>query len=304
MVHRSRGEGGAKHRRPTGSIGTMTLQTTLSGSLTVEGVALHTGEYTKATLLPAPANSGFVFVRSGIEIPATVAHVMDTQFATTVGLEGASVRTIEHLMATFRGLGVDNVRVEVEGAELPVLDGCGAEWATQIRSVGIATQETPRSLFRILAPGEVSHGKRFARLEPAEGCELDVTIDFDHSSVGRQQLAVALNPTRFCEEIAWARTFGFEQDVPTMRTMGLVQGGSLENALVFGEQGPLNPGGLRGPDEPVRHKLLDALGDLALLGHRLEGRLVAEMPGHGLIVSLLKAVLDRPECWEIQVSPT
>lgn len=282
----------------------MTLQTTLSGSLTAEGIALHTGEFTKATLLPGQPNSGFVFVRSGVEIPATVAHVLDTQFATTVGLEGASVRTIEHLLASFRGLGLDNVRVEVEGGEIPVLDGCGAEWVTQIRSVGITTQQAPQSVFRIVAPVEVRHGQRFARLEPAEGCELDVTIDFEHTSVGRQQLAVALSPNRFCEEIAWARTFGFEQDVPTMRRMGLVQGGSLENALVFGEQGPLNPGGLRRPDEPVRHKVLDALGDLALLGHRLEGRLVAEMPGHGLIVSLLKATLDRPECWEIQAAPT
>jgi len=278
----------------------MKLQTTLGGSLQVEGVALHCGERTRVTLLPAPPNSGLVFVSSGVEIPALLAHVVDTQLATTLGREGAKVRTVEHLLATLHGLGVDNVRVEVEGAEVPVLDGCGADWAAQIQSVGIEDQPPPQAVFEVCSPVEVRHGERFARLEPAAGCQLDLTIDFDHPAVGRQHLAMDMNPTRFCEEIAWARTFGFERDVPAMERMGLVQGGSLDNALVFGDQGPLNPGGLRSPDEPVRHKLLDALGDLALLGHPIEGRLVAELPGHGLIVSLLKAVMDRPECWQIR----
>jgi UDP-3-O-[3-hydroxymyristoyl] N-acetylglucosamine deacetylase len=241
-----------------------------------------------------------VFVSSGVEIPATVAHVVGTQLATTIGREGARVQTVEHLLATFHGLGVDNVRVEVEGPEVPVLDGCGAGWVTQIQSVGIETQQVAVAMFEVCSAVEVVDGERFARLEPASGCQLDVTIDFDHLSVGRQHLAMVMNPARFCEEIAWARTFGFERHVPAMQRMGLVQGGSLDNALVFGDQGPLNPGGLRSPDEPVRHKLLDALGDLALLGHRLEGRLVAEMPGHGLIVSLLKAVMARPECWQVR----
>jgi UDP-3-O-[3-hydroxymyristoyl] N-acetylglucosamine deacetylase len=166
--------------------------------------------------------------------------------------------------------------------------------------VGIEDQLPPQAIFEVCSPVEVRHGERFARLEPAAGCQLDLTIDFDHPAVGRQHLAMAMNPTRFCEEIAWARTFGFERHVPAMQRMGLVQGGSLDNALVFGDQGPLNPGGLRSPDEPVRHKLLDALGDLALLGHPMEGRLVAELPGHGLIVALLKAVMDRPECWQVR----
>ncbi len=278
----------------------MKFQTTLGGCLQVEGVALHCGERTRVTLLPGPPNSGVVFVSSGVEIPARVAHVVDTQLATTIGRKGAKVGTVEHLLATFLGLGVDNVRVEVEGPEVPVLDGCGADWVAQIQSVGIETQQMPVAIFEVCSAVEVSDGERFARLEPASGCQLDVTIDFDHPAVGRQHLAMAMNPARFREEIAWARTFGFERHVPAMQRMGLVQGGSLDNALVFGDQGPLNPGGLRSPDEPVRHKLLDALGDLALLGHRLEGRLVAELPGHGLIVSLLKAVMERPECWQVR----
>jgi len=282
----------------------MKFQTTLGGCLEVEGVALHCGERTRVTLHPAPPNSGLVFVNSGVEIPALLAHVVDTQLATTVGREGVKVRTVEHLLATFRGLGVDNVRVEVEGPEVPVLDGCGADWVAQIQSVGIEPQLLPQAIFEVCSPVEVRQGDRFARLEPAAGCQLDVTIDFDHPAVGRQHLAMAMNPTRFCEDIAWARTFGFERHVPAMQRMGLVQGGSLDNALVFGEQGPLNPGGLRSPDEPVRHKLLDALGDLALLGHPIEGRLVAEMPGHGLIISLLRAVMDRPDCWQIRSKPT
>jgi UDP-3-O-[3-hydroxymyristoyl] N-acetylglucosamine deacetylase len=278
----------------------MKLQTTLAGCLQVEGVALHCGERTRVTLHPAPPRTGFIFVSSGVEIPARVAHVVDTQLATTVGRDGATVRTVEHLLATLRGLGVDNVRVEVEGSEIPILDGCGASWVAQIQSVGIEVQDEPQTVFEVRSAVEVRHGERFARLEPAVGCQLDVTVDFDHPSVGRQHLIMAMSPERFCEEIAWARTFGFERQVAAMQEMGLVQGGSLENALVFGDQGPLNPEGLRSPDEPVRHKLFDALGDLALLGHCLEGRLVAEMPGHGLIVSLLKAVMDRPESWRIQ----
>lgn len=278
----------------------MKLQTTLGGRIQVEGVALHCGERTRVTLHPAPPACGVVFVRSGVEIPARVAHVVDTQLATTVGRDGATVRTVEHLLATLRGLGVDNVRVEVEGSEIPILDGCGADWVAQIQSVGIEVQDEPQTVFKVRSAVEVRDGERFARLEPAVGCQLDVTVDFDHPSVGRQHLAMSMNSVRFCEEIAWARTFGFERHVPEMQRMGLVQGGSLENALVFGDQGPLNPEGLRSADEPVRHKLFDALGDLALLGHCLEGRLVAEMPGHGLIVSLLKAVMDRPESWRIQ----
>ena len=282
----------------------MTLQTTLGGSLHVEGVALHCGEHTRVILHPAPPNSGLLFVRSGVEIPATVAHVVDTRLATTVGREGATVGTVEHLLATFRGLGLDNVRVEVEGPEVPVLDGCGADWVAQIRSVGVVTLPAPQAIFEVRSPVEVNHGDRFARLEPATGCQLDITIDFEHPSVGRQHMAMAMDPGRFTEEIAWARTFGFERHVPAMQQMGLVQGGSLDNALVFGDRGPLNPGGLRSPDEPVRHKLLDALGDLALLGHTLEGRLVSELPGHGLIVSLLKETMNRPECWLIRPATT
>lgn len=278
----------------------MKLQTTLGGCLQVEGVALHCGERTRVTLHPAPPSSGVVFVSSGVEIPARVAHVVDTQLATTVGRDGATVRTVEHLLATFRGLGVDNVRVEVEGSEIPILDGCGASWVAQIQSVGIEAQDEPQTVFEVCSPVEVRQGERFARLEPAVGCQLDVTVDFDHPSVGRQHLNLTMNPVRFCEEIAWARTFGFERQVAEMQRMGLGQGGSLDNALVFGDQGPLNPEGLRSPDEPVRHKLFDALGDLALLGHCLQGRLVAEIPGHGLIVSLLKAVMGRPESWRIQ----
>jgi UDP-3-O-[3-hydroxymyristoyl] N-acetylglucosamine deacetylase len=277
----------------------MSAQTTLAGAVEVSGVALHGGHPVRARLSPAPADSGIVFESGGVKIPATVDHVVDTQLATTLGLDGAKVRTVEHLLATLLGLGVDNLHIVVEGEELPALDGCGAAWAAHIRGVGLCAQDRPKTLFTLCAPVEYRDGSRLARLEPCSGLSVDLSIDFEHPSVGQQRLSIDLQGGVFERELAWARTFGFEHQVPAMQRMGLVRGGSLDNALVFGETGPLNPGGVRQPDEPVRHKVLDALGDLALLGRPVVGRLVAERPGHGVMVGLMRAVMSQPEAWEL-----
>jgi UDP-3-O-[3-hydroxymyristoyl] N-acetylglucosamine deacetylase len=274
-------------------------QRTLAGEVEVAGIALHGGGNVRALLQPAAVNTGVVFVSKGVSIPAQVAHVVDTQLATTLGQDGVHIRTVEHLLSTLYGLGIDNLTVLVDGDELPVLDGCGAEWIVRLRGAGVVDQALPVRRFFIKKPVEIRHGHRWARLEPSEQTELDVTIEFDHPHVGRQHLAMALVPDAFASELAWARTFGFEHLVPAMQRMGLVRGGSLENALVFGESGPLNEGGLRAPDEPVRHKMLDALGDLALLGHPVCGRLVTERPGHGVIFQLIQAVLADTRSWEI-----
>jgi len=275
-------------------------QRTIQAPIAVSGVSLHGGAMVGAKLEPMDEDSGVVFDVDGVMIPAHVSHVVDTQLATTLGMDGARVRTVEHLLSTLLGMGIDNLCVKVQGDELPVLDGCASEWMTQIQSVGVVEQSQKLRQLHVVKPIEVGHGKRWARLEPGDGMAMDVTIEFDHPCVGRQQLSVDVNPRVFESELAWARTFGFERLVPAMQRMGLVRGGTLGNALVFGDAGPLNEGGLRAPDEPVRHKALDALGDMALLGHPFVGRLVAERPGHGIVFELVQATLNQSDAYEIQ----
>jgi len=278
----------------------MSHQTTLCGALRRSGIALHSGHPVAVTLMPAPQDHGLVFVANGQEIPAHVDQVVDTQLATTLGHGSVTVRTVEHLLATLVGMGIDNVRIEVEGNELPALDGCGEAWVRAIHEVGLRQQESLKRVVEIVCPIEVTDGDRWARIEPSSQLTLDVTIDFDHASVGRQHLCLDIESGSFERELAWARTFGFERHVPAMQRMGLVRGGTLDNALVFGEDGPLNPGGLKRADEPVRHKMLDVLGDLALLGSSVHGRIVTERPGHGLIVRLIQRVVDQPNSWQVR----
>lgn len=278
----------------------MTQQQTIADSVEISGIALHSGEQVHAALFPAKQDTGVVFSRKGhVElIPGCMNSVVNTQLATTLGHGSVTVRTVEHLLAALRGMGVDNIRVEVDGSELPVLDGCAMEWVNLLQGVGLKAQNAPRRVVHILEAIEIRDGPRWARLEPASGMQLDVTIDFDDVHVGRQRLCVELTPECFVSELAWARTFGFAEHVPAMKKMGLVRGGSLDNALVFGPKGPMNPGGLRAKDEPVRHKILDAIGDLALLGFPIEGRLIAERPGHGIIVALLREVEKQSDRWK------
>lgn len=277
----------------------MNTQTTLSQAVSMEGVALHSGFPVTARLCPAPPDHGVVFVAKGVSIPARVDRVVDTQLATTLGSEGVRVRTVEHLLSTLMGLGIDNVRVDVEGDELPVLDGCCQAWVESLRSAGVCRQDAPRSVMEMVRPVEVVDGERWARIEPAPRLSLDVTIDFEHPCVGRQHLDLDLAEESFERELAWARTFGFERYVPAMKRMGLVRGGTLDNALVFGEHGPINPEGMRQKDEPVRHKMMDVLGDLALVGHPVCGRLITERPGHGLIVNLARKVVSQSDAWRL-----
>lgn len=282
----------------------MTTQTTLSGVIERSGIALHSGEQVAVRLHPAEPGTGVVFVIDGVPVSATVGHVVDTQLATTLARDAVRVRMVEHLLAACAGVGLDNVRVEVTGEEVPVLDGCAAAWVDSITDTGLSSQSDPRQAAVVLRPFEIVDGPRRARLLPADETVLDISIDFEHAHVGRQQLELTLTPGTFARELAWARTFGFERHVPAMRRMGLVRGGSLDNALVFGEDGVLNTGGLRAVDEPVRHKMLDVLGDLALLGAPLKGRLEAERPGHGLIVGLLRAALDAGDVMEFRGPPS
>lgn len=279
------------------------MQTTLRQPVHTSGVALHSGADVRVTLRPAEPGSGVVFRRVDLpgapEVPAHISCVVDTRLATTVGRGDARVMTVEHLLATLMGLGADNVVVEVDGPELPALDGSARQWVELVTGAGLRSQDVPRRRLRVTAPVEVGEGGRSARLLPTPRLELAARIRFDHPDVGEQSLVVPLDNGAFASELAWARTFGFLDQVDGLRRLGLVRGGSLDNAVVFGPDGVLNEGGLRGPDEPVRHKLLDMLGDLALLGLPVIGRFEAELPGHGLTLALMAEIVRRPETWTI-----
>lgn len=277
------------------------LQATLAAPFAVKGIGLHSGVQVRAHVLPAPAGTGFLFRRTDLpgrpEVRAGVAHVADTRMATTLADGAARVGTVEHLLSALVAAGVDNAVVEVDGPELPVLDGSAMHWWTRIQAATVASQGVAAQVVRVVRRVEVSNGDRLVRLLPVgrgQGVILDALVDFSHPAIGEQRLTMSLDAERYGAEVAWARTFGFAHEVAHLRRVGLARGGDLTNALVYDEEGALNPDGPRAPDEPVRHKVLDLVGDLAQLGARLEGRLEAVRPGHGMTLALLKALLaDR-----------
>jgi UDP-3-O-[3-hydroxymyristoyl] N-acetylglucosamine deacetylase len=245
-----------------------------------------------------------VFVRTDtpepVEIPARPAAVACTRFATTLSRGEVRVATVEHLLAALYGLGIDNLRIEVDGPELPVMDGSAAAFVSLIRSAGIFRQSEPRRILRVRRPIEVRDGERRVRLEPSRDFRVSYAVDFDHPAIGRQEFElVAPDPEKFEREISKARTFGFLHEVHDLWEAGFARGGSLKNAVVLSDHGVLNPGGLRWRDEFVRHKVLDLFGDLALLGLPLQGHVRVERGGHSLHQRLLCAVLARPDAWRI-----
>jgi UDP-3-O-[3-hydroxymyristoyl] N-acetylglucosamine deacetylase len=280
-------------------------QQTLAEKISCTGKGLHGGAPVHLSLCPARAGSGIVFVRTDrahpIEIPARPGAVSCTRLATTLGSGDAGVRTVEHLLAALYGLGVDNVRIAVDGPELPVMDGSAAAFVYLIQSAGIVVQPEARAVLRVLEPIEVVEGGRRIRIEPARGLRVSYVVDFRHPAIGRQELRLGvLDGRRFEAEIAPARTFGFLQDVRALWSEGLARGGSLDNAVLLDETRVLNPGGLRWPDEFVRHKVLDLLGDLALLGVAIDGHVEVECGGHALHHRLVAALLERPRAWQLR----
>jgi UDP-3-O-[3-hydroxymyristoyl] N-acetylglucosamine deacetylase len=278
------------------------LQHTLAQPVHLEGIGLHTGEPVQVALHPAAEGCGIVFSRSDhpdvIPVPALVGNVVDSRLATSIGNHSWQVSTIEHLLAALHGLELDNVRIEVRGDELPILDGSARPWVEAIDRAGSREQSSPRRVIEMIAPVEVRDGDRWVRLGPGVGFRIRAAIEFDHSSVGRQSMELEINPQVFRQELGWARTFGFLSNVEGLRRMGLIRGGSLENAVVFGSEGVLNPEGLRAPDEPIRHKILDMLGDLSLVGSRISGLFEAERPGHSLTRRLVEELRSRPSSWK------
>lgn len=279
----------------------MSSQITLGRAVSLTGESLHRGTATRVELRPADPDTGFVFVRDDQpgRIPAHQASVVGTLLATTLGNGLWSVATVEHLLAALRGVGLDNVEIAVDGEEVPALDGSARAWVDLVVEAGLVYQDAPRRHLVIRRPVEIRQGDRWARLSPASQLEIQARIDFAHPDVGQQQLDLTLINGAFVEHLCWARTFGFLTDVDRMRQMGLAQGGGLHNAIVYDDDGPLNPEGLRAQDELVRHKLLDMLGDLALAGHPVVGRLEAVRPGHALTVALVGQLLSETDAWEL-----
>ncbi|HEX2137066.1 MAG TPA: UDP-3-O-acyl-N-acetylglucosamine deacetylase [Microvirga sp.] len=275
-------------------------QTTLRAAVSLSGTGVHSGDEVKITLHPAEADHGVAFLRTGLAggldriIDARHLAVTATELCTVIGdRESGAVATIEHLMAALAGLGIDNVFVEIDGPEVPILDGSAAPFIDAIDQVGIAVLNASRRYLKVLKPIRVTQGRGFAELLPHErGFRLDVEIDFPTPVIGRQRRAVELSPSLFRREISRARTFGFMRDVEKLWAAGFALGASLDNTVAIGEHGVINPEGLRYPDEFVRHKILDAIGDLALAGFPLLGTYRAYCGGHRLNVAVLEALFS------------
>jgi UDP-3-O-[3-hydroxymyristoyl] N-acetylglucosamine deacetylase len=276
-------------------------QRTLKESIGCVGVGLHSGLRVNMTLRPAPVDHGIVFRRTdlGIDIPARFDHVVDTRLATVLGLDDGTARigTVEHLMAALAGSLIDNALIEVDGPELPILDGSAAPYLFLLDCAGSVEQDLPRTVIQVRRRVRVSDGDAFAELRPAApgspGLDMAMSIDFSAPAIGRQALSLDLTPDSFRRELARARTFTLAQEIEQMRAAGFALGGSLDNAVVVDEARVLNPAGLRMPDEFARHKLLDAVGDLALAGAQLCGRFIAHRSGHALNNRLLHALFSE-----------
>jgi UDP-3-O-[3-hydroxymyristoyl] N-acetylglucosamine deacetylase len=265
-------------------------QQTIRKTVSLEGVGLHSGKKVKVTMSPAPANSGIVFRlgRDGEAIPAAPESVVDSHYATTIGANGSRIQTVEHLMAAAAGLGVDNLEVVVEGSEVPAMDGSAKPFVALLISAGRTAQSARRRPVAIPMPVRVGSGNRWIQILPAAELRISYTLDNDHPAIGMQALSCVPTEQEFVDNFAPARTYGFLKDLGTMRKHGLALGGSLDNAIVVGKRGTLN--GLRYRDEFVRHKVLDLIGDLALLGRPIQGHVIARNAGHALNFDLVVAI--------------
>ena len=282
----------------------MIRQRTLKNVIGATGVGLHTGKKVYLTLRPAPVNTGIVFRRVDLdpvaEIPAALDRVSDTRLSTTIEHKGVRVSTVEHLMSAFAGLHIDNAIVELDADEVPIMDGSAGIFVFLIQSAGIEMQSAPKQFIRISKPIEINDGDKWARFEPFDGFKVSFSIDFEHPSMqsSAQEATIDLSEISFAKEVSRARTFGFLQDVEALQEAGLARGGSLDNAIVMDDFRVINDDGLRYGDEFVKHKILDAIGDLYLLGCPLIGSFCAHKSGHGLNNRLLRELNERQDCWE------
>lgn len=279
-------------------------QYTLKRPVSCCGVGLHTGRTVNLTIKPAPANSGIRFLRSDLigrpVIPARVDRVVDTTLATTIGDGGHRVSTTEHLMAALRGSGIDNAEVDLDSHEVPIMDGSAGPFMHLLKSGGRQRQRTLRRILRITRPLSYSVGDKSIRIEPYDGFRVTGRIQFDDELINEQHYSVEVTRERFSKEIASARTFGFVEQVEHLWQNGLALGGTLDNviAIHWDRRSILNEDGLRFDDEFIRHKVLDVIGDMALLGSPVLGHVIADRSGHGLHLGLMRIIADNPDCWE------
>jgi UDP-3-O-[3-hydroxymyristoyl] N-acetylglucosamine deacetylase len=280
------------------------MEQTIAAPIEFTGVGLHSGAPVTMRLLPAPAGSGIVFRRTDLdnfEISATGRNVAKVSYATSLMRQGVLISTTEHLLSALIGMGVDNVIVELDNLELPILDGSAMPYVEAFLGVGIRLQRRRREVIRVLHPIEVREGNKFIGVYPGSGYRIEYTIDFP-SPIGRQKTCVDLATETYGAEISAARTFGYKADEKRLRDMGLIRGAGPENAIILGSQGPEN-GPLRFADEYVRHKVLDLIGDLALAGRRIEGHVVAERAGHAMHTALVSRLLKDRSAWELAHVP-
>ncbi|OBS09066.1 UDP-3-O-acyl-N-acetylglucosamine deacetylase [Acidihalobacter prosperus] len=282
----------------------MIRQRTLKNAIRATGVGLHTGEKVLLTLHPAPVDAGVVFRRVDLDPPvaikATPQNVGDTRLSTTLVQAGVSISTVEHLLSAVAGLGIDNLTVDVSAPEVPIMDGSAGPFVFLIQSAGIVEQHAPKRYIRIKRRVTVEDGDKWARFEPFDGFKVGFGIDFDHPMFknGVQFTELDFSSTSFVKEVSRARTFGFMRDIETLRARNLALGGSLENAVVLDDYRVLNEDGLRYEDEFVKHKVLDAIGDLYLLGHSLIGAFTGYKSGHALNNRLLRTLIEQEDAWE------
>lgn len=278
---------------------TLFHQNTIARPAAIAGQGIHTGTPAQIRLLPAPADSGIRFLRTdlgGLELPALASRVSSLELATTLGCEDFSVSTVEHLLAAVRILGVDNLNIEIDGPEVPILDGSALPFAHLLEAAGIQQQSAARRILAVTAPIEVEVDDKLIRISPYPGLRVTYSIDFTSSTIGRQEVDITVDRESFERELAPARTFALWADIERLRDNGLGLGGNSENCIVFGDSGPMNTT-LRFANEPVRHKALDALGDLALLGAPIWGHIEVERGGHLLHFRLMEALEQQPENW-------
>ena len=278
-------------------------QQTIKTQISCDGVGLHTGKRVNLTLKPAGPDYGIRFVRVDLPgmpvIEAKKSQVVDTRLATSLGLNGYRIYTVEHLLSALAGVGIDNASIEIDSSEVPIMDGSAAHFTSLLQGVGFKTQENRKKFLRIKKPVMVQEGDKYIHLFPHSEFKISYTIEFDHPILQRQSYALVVRNKTFIEEISRARTFGFLKDVETLKQNGFAKGGSLENAVVIDAQGVLNEEGLRYEDEFVRHKILDLIGDLSLVGKPILGHIVAFKSGHTLNYALIKKLLSEKDNYEI-----
>ena len=282
------------------------FQRTIKKSILCEGVGLHTGKPVRMLLRPGAIDTGIVFVRTdlgGRKIKAAAANTSATSYATTLTEGGASIQTVEHLLAALAGLGIDNASIELDAEEVPIMDGSAGPFVRLIADAGIQPQEKLRPALKIIKPVIAREGNKQLAVWPSDGPSISYFIDFNHPMLKEQSLNYQMSEENFLREVSDARTFGFLSDAQTLRANGLAKGATLENAVVLGEETVLNEDGLRYQDEFVRHKILDLIGDLSLAGMPILGHIVAHKSGHGLNALLVGKLLRNPQCWILLGAP-